>query len=269
MANLEWAMRYRAAGWSIFPCKFKVPITEALANYNYSWDKFKIKLPTEYQIQQWWTNYPDAQIALVCGKISGVTVVDFDWLKDEQGTKRPDLSVDVRELAAKLPITVSSFTGSNGIHKFFKYGDIPTSLGTLHPQVDIKNNNSYVILPPSFYGDDAYYRWDDLFPWSEDNLNNLAPLPEILVRQANQHAREYIRKDWSAVVGGVGAGQRNVSAASMSGKLLMAFHDPDVAYQVLFAWNKQNIPPLEDKELEAVFNSILRRDYANRPEKYK
>jgi hypothetical protein len=271
MTNLEWAVRYRKAGWSIFPCRHKAPLTAALANYHGSWDKFKTQLPTEYQVEQWWTNYPDAQIALVCGRISHVTVVDFDWVKDETGKKREDLSIPVGELAAKLDITVSSFTGSNGIHKFFNYADIPTSLGTVHKQVDIKNDNSYVILPPSCYGEYkgkiAHYNWDDLFPWSEDNLKNLANIPQALYLQANKNKKEM--KDWSRIVGGVSAGTRNESASFMAGKLLKAFNDPNLAFIQLEAWNAQNKPPLESVELESVFKSILKRDYASRPWIYR
>lgn len=266
MTNKEWALRYWHAGWSIFPCVNKAPFRDALRNYQGGWRQFMVKRPTEYQIEQWWTNYPGAQIALVCGKISNVTVVDFDWVKDENNVKRPDLSEDVRVLAAKLPITVSSFTGSQGIHKFFNYSNIPGSLGTLHKQVDVKNDGGYVILPPSFYGDykgeDAYYGWDDLSPWSEDNVKQLADIPQWLHDKGHQVDRE--RKDWSKITKGVSAGARNTTAASMAGKMLNAFFgDPEPAWRMLYAWNQLNSPPLEEKELLAVFNSILKRDYAN------
>jgi hypothetical protein len=54
----------------------------------------------------------------------------------------------------------------------------------------------------------------------------------------------------------------------MTGKLLNAFFgDPEPAWQLLSAWNKQNNPPLDEKELLSCFNSILKQDYANKNRK--
>ena len=52
------------------------------------WEEFQKRRPTEEEVESWWTRWPDANIAIVTGRISGLVVVDADgaagleWMKE-------------------------------------------------------------------------------------------------------------------------------------------------------------------------------------------
>ncbi len=253
----EWAWRYHKAGWSVFPCQQKHPLYGAFGQWGgkngWVWER----KPTDEEITDWWLEYPDAQIGLACGRLSGITVIDIDLKTDK--AKYPDFILEPAEdLQARWCLSVSSQTGSGGRHVFCKYRDIQNSAKEVHPQIDIKSDRGYVILPPSLHESGRLYQWDPLLSWSEDNLQNLARFPDALYN-APKRAET---KEWLSIVQGVGQGSRNVSAAKLIGKLLWQF-TPTEAWTLTDAWNKtNNIPPLDQRELKNVFLSILKTHYA-------
>ncbi len=52
-----------------------------------SWAEYQRRLPSEEEVDLWWTQWPDANIGIVTGAISGLVVVDVDgaeglkWMK--------------------------------------------------------------------------------------------------------------------------------------------------------------------------------------------
>lgn len=90
ISTIDWALAYHKHGWQIMPCKDKSPL---LGTWDYLKD-FRVKRDT---IEQWWTRWPDAQIALLCGDLSGVTVVDADWIKDAEKNILREQSIDLQD----------------------------------------------------------------------------------------------------------------------------------------------------------------------------
>ena len=70
--NLGAALELLELGWSVIPCR---PDTK---RPRIKWKEFQSKLPTEDQVTDWWTKFPNDPIALITGEISGVVVVDCD-----------------------------------------------------------------------------------------------------------------------------------------------------------------------------------------------
>jgi hypothetical protein len=70
MSMLEIALSCIERGWFVFPCipKTKKPLTK---------QGFKDASNSRDTIEAWWTNYPDANVAIATGP-SGLTVVDYD-----------------------------------------------------------------------------------------------------------------------------------------------------------------------------------------------
>ncbi len=267
-AMLEWAERYARAGWSIFPCSGKRPIMDALprgADGRPTWEPYKRIRASDEQIKQWWTKYPDAQIALVCGRISGITVIDVDWVKDKNKNILIAESEDPADLRQKIPATMTSRSGSGGYHLFHTFADIPCSSGIIHKQIDVKSEGGCVILPPSQYDEAGRrYEWDDTLGFIPSLLTCLPPIPRNIVDwYAKEKAKEKTgRKAWGDVVSGVSVGRRNTTAAQMAGKLIRSFgRDTETAWDLFKLWNSRNSPPLERKELESVFRSILKAEY--------
>ena len=142
---LKAAIAYQKRGLSVIPVgagpKGKLPLTK--------WKPFQTRRATEAEIVAWWTQWPWANVAIVTGEISGVTIVDCDnaaavalvesWLPD---------SFD-------CPIVS---TPRGGRHYWFAYTpELKTNTDRVR-KIDIRNDKAIALVPPSrtFYGE---YRW--------------------------------------------------------------------------------------------------------------
>lgn len=87
-------------------------------------------------------------------------------------------------------------------------------------------------------------------------ITNLTELPVWVTPLLSEDKKV---KKWEAGMSGVGAGSRNDTATSMAGKILSST-DPkmwdSIGYPTFQAWNNNNKPPLDDKELENIWSSI-------------
>ena len=257
MTNLEWAIKYRGAGWSVFPCQKKAPLVA-------SWTPYQTALPTEDQINEWWTKWPEAQIAVACGWLSGITVIDYDKYIFDPATKAkipgPENPLD---LMYSHVFSMTSLTGKGGAHVFCKYAAIPNSAKSLHPQIDVKSHGGYVILPPSIHHETGTrYAWDGLFPFTESNLKVLSSFPQSLLRLAETKSHR-TPQEWAVIASNASVGSRNTSLAALIGKIIrsFSFNEIDAAWVAIQAINKNYSQPLEERELLRTFQSITKRHY--------
>lgn len=157
--KLEAALQYLERGWSIIPIK---PEAKRPA---IKWLDFQSRLPTEEEVTEWWTRWPDHEIAIVTGELSGVVVVDCD--NEEAAHAAFDANM-------RSPIKVKTKRGS---HLYFEHPKDGTrrgpragvnSRGSDWPKInglDFRGDGSYALLPPS-----KNYVWDyptDVFDWDE------------------------------------------------------------------------------------------------------
>ena len=110
---LDAAVDYAKRGWAVFPCrpKGKEPLTK---------NGVKDASTDAKQIEQWWSRFPDANLAIATGPISGVWVVDVD--RDEAKDIDGETSLtDLEGQHGQLPDTIKSNTGRGGSHVFFSW----------------------------------------------------------------------------------------------------------------------------------------------------
>jgi len=71
-STLDAALGYLARGWSVIPVqpRGKRPLVP--------WLEFQERLPSTHEVQDWWARWPDANVAVVTGALSGVVVLDVD-----------------------------------------------------------------------------------------------------------------------------------------------------------------------------------------------
>jgi hypothetical protein len=191
-------------------------------------------------------------LGLVTGELSGVVVVDCD---SEQGV------LEANKLG--LPVTPTATTG-NGKHYFLRHPGQPVKNAVrLAPDLDVRGDGGFVVVPPSVHPSGAEYRWVDGL-----SLEDLPPAecPAWLLEasQAPQNGRP--TGAWvDAFSSVVGKGERNQRCAELAGHLLRKSVDPAIAFELLLGWNERRVrPPMSDGEVRQVVRSINEREQRRR-----
>lgn len=105
-----------------------------------AWREFQFRLASEDELQGWWVRWPGANIGIVTGKISGITVIDCDsanavaWIEEQL----PDSFL--------CPIVS---TPRGGRHYWLGYTPELRTGAHVLPGIDIRNDGGYVLAPPS------------------------------------------------------------------------------------------------------------------------
>jgi hypothetical protein len=144
---LEFAQKYLNAGFSIIPLapNSKRPALE-------SWSEFQQRRPTLDEVAQWWQNGSNYGIAVVCGKVSDIVVLDID---DEE-----KFGVALKTIGEKLPDTPIART-RKGWHLYFRYP--ANRIVRRHDRLDdwgaeLRGDGCYVVAPPTVI-DGKRYHW--------------------------------------------------------------------------------------------------------------
>jgi len=150
---LEAALKYHDRGYSVIPikpgCK-DPPLVK--------WEPFQTSRADRNTILSWWSSYPDANIGVVTGKLSGIIVVDHDKYKP---TYSPEIAL---EYFPDSIITPSSKTPQGGLHMVFRCPD-PAPSGRAEAgglrAIDLRAEGNYIVFPPSRNGNGIAYEWFD------------------------------------------------------------------------------------------------------------
>jgi len=237
---LHAASEYTALGWSIIPVGqneqggWKKPLI--------NWKDFQTVLPTENDLASWWKKWPEARVGIVTGVVSGIVVVDVD----------PKNNGSTRSLG--LPATLVSNTGGGGWHYFYKHPGkdflIENATGWPCLGVDIRGDGGFVVAPPSVHASGKAYGWAVGF-----DPSLIALCPGWLVARAKSR----IKRPVLQLLDGVHEGQRNDAASRVIGLILAQLRSEDFqerGWVESLEWNRRNTPPLEEKELHSIFDSI-------------
>ena len=227
------ALHYAACGCSVIPVnQDKTPLLK-------TWKEFQSRIASREEILSWFRRFPVANIAIVTGKISGITVVD----------------IDIKEKIPGLHLPPTLLVGTQrGFHFYYRYHEEVRSLP--FPKTDIKNDGGYIVAPPSVHRSGVAYEFlndDEISDFPIDNLKEPKPITTITPTEAG-------------IFRGVSEGQRNITAAQLTGRLLSLVpkSKEKFAYEILRLWNLKNRPPLPETELMKVFESILGRHIQNK-----
>lgn len=292
---LEAALRYAELGLSVLPLKKdKTP-------YLGSWKKLQTTPANAFEINQWWDRWPDANIGIATGKLSGLFVIDFD--SDEA-------------LAAwqakyeEMPPGLFYSTGK-GTQYWFKFESYNQgNKAAILEHVDLRGEGGYVMVPPSIHPNGRTYTWGNINPL-EHGLDELSDMPEEMLNfcKAANKTPKVTKKDlansdkvfgvdgkdlrltpitWEfkedkpvikgaegpaiewvsdVLIKGAEKGARNATAARLVGWMVRQYADKEVSKEdmlkpILAAmqnWNTRVSPPLGEKELHTICQSIINR----------
>ena len=294
---LEAALAYAALGWSVVPahsvvaeiCSCQQVQCEARGKHpRVRWRDFQSHAATAEQLRAWWTRagWETSNIAVITGRLSGVVVIDIDprhggdeswadWIggKRADGQTTPVKNQGKNHLRALSVLTPIALTGGGGTHLFFAYPAGVSELrnaADLLPGVDFRGDGGYVIAAPSSHASGGEYAWE-VSAHIEDT-----PLPEMpadvlaLVQGVDRSVGGGERKtiNFEAIVDGklrVAEGDRNDAMARLVGWLLRRHDDERTVITLAEALNTRAFdPPLEQRELDQILNSILKRERANK-----
>ncbi|MCL6558359.1 MAG: bifunctional DNA primase/polymerase [Firmicutes bacterium] len=192
------ALSCSARGWNVIPLRPRDK-RPALP----SWADYQSRRATEEEIREWWDRWPDANIGLVTGTVSGLIVLDLDGPEAADFAKRQG-----------VPPTVIATTGK-GWHVYFAHpGRVMQNAASLAgvKGLDVRADGGYVVAPPSVHPSGRVYQW--VKGRSPDDVA-LAPCPEWLLELlANREGRNtdlQTKVNPLAVLAGVPEGQRDVT----------------------------------------------------------
>ena len=150
---LEAALSYAARGWRVFPCapRTKIPLLSK-KNGGHGVDDATTDIK---QITEWWTRHPGANIALACGKESGVYVVDVD-LDEDKGVNGWETLRDIKE---EMPATMIQDTPRGGAHYLYQTDKAPANKNNFKNGIDIRGDGYYIMVAPSIHPNKKVYKW--------------------------------------------------------------------------------------------------------------
>jgi hypothetical protein len=133
-AFAQAALELHAAGLFVIPVDDKEPLVSGRT-------KMRAR-PSVDTIARWCERWPDANIGIVCGELSGVVVVDIDDSSD------PAILLQVNRRCGDTPLKTR--TPSSGWHRFHRWsGEGCANLRSEGLPVDIKGRGGFVVAPPS------------------------------------------------------------------------------------------------------------------------
>ncbi|QBQ56231.1 bifunctional DNA primase/polymerase [Nitrosococcus wardiae] len=145
--KLSHAITYAQQGYRLLPVKpnSKVPFLK-------EWTKKATRDPAI--LEDYWRQYPQANIGLATGEDSGCFVLDVDVKKDAPGEQ------SLEELESEygvLPETLKAKTPTGGFHYFFRHpGGRLGNRANFRPGLDIRGDGGYVLVAPSIVEGKAY-----------------------------------------------------------------------------------------------------------------
>ena len=243
---LDAAIEYASKGMAVFPLKVrgKEPMTahgvkNATTNFN--------------TIEKWWTKYPNANIGIACGAVSGgLLVVDLD--EKENGISGSDSLHNWERENGELPETVRSITGKGGAHLLYRIDHVEKNKVNLLEGVDIRSDNGYIVAPPSIHPNGNRYEWE-----YDPEEYEIAKADETVLKLLAVGKKPELDK--FTVPDKIPDGKRNDTIFKMACSLQSrGMADESILAACMAENNAKCNPPLHDDEVLKIVESALKHD---------
>lgn len=252
---LHWALDYASRGWHVFPvhgidphgsCHCGNPGCSSPGKHPRVKGGFKSASVDPRQIEAWWQKWPEANVGIATGHVSGLWVLDID------NAEREGLAAlaALQQTHGDLPTTLSARTGS-GVHLIFSLpaeaGSAPGSARRLGPSLDVRADGGYIVVAPSRHHSGRDYVWEN---WSTP----LAELPGWLFENSRRNVGNSPPQRAS---GAIPEGARNNTLFARGIGALRRGIEPTRVPELLHRANQQECsPPLTGDEVETIATNV-------------
>jgi hypothetical protein len=286
MDKLSAALEYLDRGWCIIPIK---PDTKRPA---VKWIDYQKRLPSEAEVIEWWTQWPDYDIALITGAISGYVVVDCD---------NEDALHAAYDAGMRSPVRVKT---KRGTHLYFKHpmdgvrrgpraGSNVRAIGADWPRInglDFRGDGSYALLPPS-----TNYTWEvavgheiddaptwqdwkpklhaetDVFKFEAMDLTDVRPLgPDEYISEWDRTAK-YVRDNFPSslkIPTGLSNGRNERVMRYISECILEGLFGAELRVRGYAFMREFFVDSLPEPEYQATVRSMEDAERRNHPERF-
>jgi putative DNA primase/helicase len=202
-------------------------------------------------IKEWWATYPDANIGIATGDASGVFVLDIDI-----DTGGDETLTTLEERFDRLPDTVAVWTGSGGMHFYFRMPgvEVKNSAGAVGPGIDVRGTGGYVVAPTSKHIGGGTYTWNEAL---HPRDTPIADAPEWLIERIAPKASG--AASTAPIPTKIPEGMRNHWLASAAGTMRRrGFCEDAIAAALVIENTRRCAPPLTENEVRKIARSIER-----------
>lgn len=197
------ALDYAARGWPVVPlhnpaagrCSCGRPDCGSVAKHPRVTGGLNAATLERAQIETWWQRWPQANIGIRTGAVSGLVVVDIDPAHGGN-----DTISRLQRRHGRLEQAIEVETGSLGSHLYFAHpgGNIRNDAGRrLGPGVDIRGDGGYIVAPPSVHATGRPYRWLNAatqLPAMPDWMQERLAAREVPQRRLDSPDQDYARR---------------------------------------------------------------------------
>lgn len=169
MSNLNVALHYLERGLSIFPVCTPIDGKPDYCHQHghhkkdgmarpgkmplVKWAEFQQRQPTEDEVRAWWKRWPNANIGVCTGELSGVVVLDIDGM---------DAFTAVLSNGGVEQSPTVATGKANGFHHYLQHPGRRVrnfASPTGHHGLDFRGDGGYAVLPPSVHESGRVYSW--------------------------------------------------------------------------------------------------------------
>lgn len=226
------ANAYLQAGLSVIPIasRSKTPLI--------SWQQYQHRRAKAEEINAWLSEWPNANVGIVTGLISGLVVIDLDTEEAKDKLKERVPGFDFT--------TVPRSRTGKGWQLFFKHPgvNVPNRTGVI-PGLDVRGDGGYVVAPPSIHPSGKHYRWEVPI---KGELPKLPPeLLKLISSPTNGENNYRERFNTEQALAGVPEGQRDETLFRLACKLRSADVPQDMAETLILEAARNCQPPFSEK----------------------
>lgn len=256
MSLLDEALKYAGMGLAVFPVRQnKTPYTP---------HGCKDAKTAEKVIRAWWKRWPEANIGIATGSISGgIVVVDID-IDEDKGIYGDDSLREWEKEHGELPETWRAITGRGGFHYYYRSDQEIKNATSIYPGVDVRGEGGYVVAPPSIHQNGNSYQWeispDEMdIHFLDDRVKSFITGETKQDEEKKQEKKEKFR-----LPAKIASGQRNNTLFKYACSLQSIGYEDEEIFSALTEANQRCDVPLPDDEIKTIYGSAISKPKGER-----